>query len=91
MSIKNRQVMIPDYDVSIGEERPFKIRLHGVVCVIGDISVTRPPEDSDIDNAIFSYTYEIESGKIPETINKNDFEKQLNYIVTDELEKFYER
>lgn len=90
MSI-NRQVVIPDYNVSIGEDRPFKIRLHGVVVVIGDISVTTPPEDLKIDNAIFSYTYEIESGKIPETIEKNNFEKQLNYIVTDELEQFYER
>lgn len=83
--------MIPDYEVSIGENRPFKIRLHDVVVVIGDISVTTPPENLNIDNAIFKYTYEVESGKIPETIDKSDFEKQLNYIVTDELEKIYER
>lgn len=86
--MKERKVIIPDYEVSLGKDRPFKVRIEGFVVVIGNVELVTPGDDSDIDNALLKYEYELESGEYTDDINEEKLTSWLNPIVSGELTEY---
>ena len=81
------EIVIPDYHIAPLKDGQFLIKLNNVIVEISNIVMTLPPEDEKkIDNAIFAYDYAIVNGKI--SGDEELFKKQLNYIVSDEFEKY---